>query len=37
MKEGSTYVCEVCGNEVELVKDGGGQIICCGKIMVEKV
>lgn len=36
MKEGKTYVCAVCGNEVEYIKDGGGTIICCGEAMTEK-
>ncbi len=36
MTEGKTYVCALCGNEVELVKDGGGTLICCGQEMKEK-
>lgn len=31
MKEGKIYVCAMCGNEVEIIKDGGGAIICCGQ------
>lgn len=29
------YRCEVCGNFVELIKNGGGQLVCCGKPMKE--
>jgi superoxide reductase len=29
------YKCEVCGNMVELIKNGGGQLVCCGKPMTE--
>ncbi len=27
--------CEVCGNMVGLIKNGGGNIVCCGKPMTE--
>ncbi len=27
------YRCEVCGNVVEVLKVGGGQLVCCGKPM----
>jgi desulfoferrodoxin-like iron-binding protein len=33
---GKIYVCEICGNEVEFVKDSGPSIICCGEPMVDK-
>lgn len=36
MREGKIYVCAICGNEVELVKDGGGKLVCCGQEMSEK-
>lgn len=29
------YKCEVCGNIVELIKKGGGQLTCCGQHMTE--
>ncbi|QCX32973.1 desulfoferrodoxin [Caloramator sp. E03] len=29
------YKCEICGNLVGLIKRGGGQLVCCGKPMVE--
>lgn len=35
MKEVSFYRCEVCGNTVELIKSGGGQLVCCGKPMTK--
>lgn len=33
---GKIYVCAICGNEVEFVKDSGVPIICCGEEMKEK-
>jgi superoxide reductase len=27
--------CEVCGNMVGLIKNGGGQLVCCGKPMTK--
>jgi superoxide reductase len=29
------FRCKECGNIVELVNDGGGQLVCCGQPMVE--
>ncbi|UCH89675.1 MAG: desulfoferrodoxin [Thermoplasmata archaeon] len=28
------YKCEVCGNIVEVVHNGAGELVCCGKPMV---
>ncbi len=28
------YKCEVCGNIVEVLHDGAGELVCCGKPMV---
>jgi superoxide reductase len=25
--------CDICGNIVEVVKVGGGELVCCGKPM----
>lgn len=34
MKEPITFFrCEICGNLVCLIKNGGGQLVCCGKPM----
>lgn len=27
------YRCEICGNMVGLIKNGGGQLVCCGQPM----
>ena len=27
------YVCEICGNLVEVLRGGRGQLVCCGKPM----
>jgi len=32
-KINETYKCEICGNEVKVVKEGGGKLVCCGKPM----
>ncbi|MEK6913616.1 MAG: desulfoferrodoxin [Nanoarchaeota archaeon] len=34
------YKCEICGNIVEVVHEGGGQLVCCGQpmtLMNEKI
>ena len=31
------YICEVCGNIVEKVKNSGVPVVCCGKPMTELV
>ncbi len=33
---GQIYVCHICGNEVEFIKDSGAPIVCCGENMVKK-
>jgi len=32
-KVGETYLCEICGNKVEVVAPGAGQLVCCGQPM----
>lgn len=32
---GKFYICKVCGNLVELINEGKGQMICCGQPMNE--
>lgn len=29
------YRCNICGNLVEVVNDGGGELVCCGEPMEE--
>jgi superoxide reductase len=31
----SFYKCEICGNLVGLINNGGGQLVCCGQPMTE--
>lgn len=31
------YRCELCGNIVSLINNGGGKLSCCGQNMVELV
>lgn len=30
---GENYRCDICGNEVEVTKVGGGALVCCGEDM----
>ncbi len=32
-KVGEKYRCNVCGNEVEVTKVGGGTLVCCNQEM----
>ncbi len=32
-KKGEVYKCQVCGNVVEVIEAGGGELICCGEPM----
>ena len=27
------YKCEICGNIVEIIAEGAGELVCCGKVM----
>lgn len=29
------YRCEICGNMVALIRNGGGELVCCGQPMTE--
>ena len=29
------YRCEICGNMVAKIRDGGGELVCCGQPMTE--
>lgn len=31
------YKCNVCGNVVELIVEGGGELVCCGEAMEELI
>lgn len=31
------YICGVCGNQVGLIKSGGGQLVCCDRPMKELI
>ena len=30
---GEKYNCPICGNEVQVTKNGGGELVCCGQPM----
>jgi len=36
MEKGKVYVCEPCGLEVEIRREGSGTLICCGMEMMEE-
>jgi superoxide reductase len=27
------YLCEICGNKVQILENGVGQLVCCGQPM----
>ena len=31
--KGETYVCEICGNKVQVLEAGAGTLVCCGQDM----
>lgn len=33
-KKNEIYKCNICGNVVEVVENGGGNLICCGQSMI---
>lgn len=35
-KTNEEYKCNVCGNEVKVIKVGGGELVCCNQPM-EKI
>ena len=32
-EEGEIYLCEICGNKVEVIEIGAGTLVCCGQPM----
>ncbi len=30
---GEIFKCDICGNEVEVLEVGGGELVCCGQPM----
>lgn len=30
------YKCDICGNVVEILSEGGGELVCCGKPMIKQ-
>lgn len=32
-KAGQKFRCNICGNEVEVITAGGGELVCCGEPM----
>ncbi len=32
-EQGKTYVCDICGQEVQVLKSGVGTLVCCDQPM----
>lgn len=32
-KKGEIYLCEICGNKVQVLEEGAGTLVCCGQDM----
>ena len=32
-KNGEVYLCEICGNKVQVLEAGPGTLVCCGEDM----
>ena len=32
-EKGQIYVCEICGNKVQVMEAGAGTLVCCGQDM----
>jgi len=32
-KVGEVYLCQICGNKVEVKESGAGTLVCCGQDM----
>ena len=32
-EKGQIFICEICGNIVEVLEVGGGELYCCGEPM----
>ena len=32
-EKGQVYICEICGNKVEVLEAGVGTLVCCGQDM----
>jgi len=32
-KKDEVYLCEICGNKVLVLEEGGGTLVCCGQDM----
>ena len=31
--KGEIYLCEICGNKVQVLEEGAGTLVCCGQDM----
>ncbi|MQY62675.1 desulfoferrodoxin FeS4 iron-binding domain-containing protein [archaeon] len=32
-EKGQVYLCEICGNKVQVIESGVGTLVCCGQPM----
>jgi len=35
-EKGEIYVCEICGNKVQVLETGAGTLVCCGQDMTAR-
>jgi desulfoferrodoxin-like iron-binding protein len=35
-KKGEVYRCDICGQVVEVVEGGEGELVCCGEPMIKE-
>jgi len=35
-KKGEVYRCDICGQVVEVVEGGDGELVCCGEPMIKE-
>ncbi len=33
-EKGEVYLCEICGNKVQVLEAGAGTLVCCGQDMI---
>jgi desulfoferrodoxin-like iron-binding protein len=33
-EKGEVYLCEICGNKVQVLEAGAGTLVCCGQAMI---
>jgi len=34
-EKGTVWFCEVCGQKIKVLEEGGGLLVCCGQEMIQ--